>query len=129
MLTFVAWQVLPLVYIFTPWLAFAGYALPAWAGWLGAAVMAAALAVLWRAYHDLGKNWSPKLDVRAGQELVTDGIYGAIRHPIYAGLWLWALALPLLLHNWIAGFAIMVAEFGEAYRAYMARTGRVRPRL
>lgn len=146
MVTFVCWQVLPLLYIFTPWLDFADYPLPSWAGWLGVILIGGALWVLWRAYRDLGQNWSPKLDVREGQELVTDGIYGVIRHPIYAGLWLWALANPLLLRNWIAGWAMliaflplyvsrvpreeemMLAEFGEAYREYMERTERILPR-
>ena len=74
------------------------------------------------------------------------GVYARIRHPIYAGAWLWALAHVLLLHNWIAGwsslitFAIlyvvrvpreermMLERFGDAYRSYIERTGRVLPR-
>jgi len=57
---------------------------------------------------DLGRNWSPKIDVIEGQKLVTDGVYRTLRHPIYAGMWLWGLAQPLLIHNWIAGFALLV---------------------
>ena len=37
---------LPLVYIFTPWLSFADYRLPAWAGWTGAASFAVDLWLL-----------------------------------------------------------------------------------
>ena len=108
---------------------------------------ASALVLLWKAYHDLGHNWSPKIDIVEGQVLVTQGIYGMIRHPIYAGLWLWAVALPLLLHNWIAGFAFPLCflilylvrmpreekmlqdEFGQEYLDYMEKTGRIIPRL
>jgi protein-S-isoprenylcysteine O-methyltransferase Ste14 len=68
-----------------------------------------------------------------------------VRHPMYSAFWLWAIAQALLLPNWIAGFAglagfavlyfgrvareerMMLETFGDSYRAYMARTGRVFP--
>ena len=145
--TFAGWQVLPLIAIFSPWLDFADFHLPAWAGWIGVAIFAGTVALLWRANTDLGRNWSPKIDIREGQALVTSGVFHYIRHPIYAGLWLWAIAQPLLLQNWIAGFALLVLftplylirtpreeqmmldHFGDEYGAYMKRTGRVFPRL
>jgi protein-S-isoprenylcysteine O-methyltransferase Ste14 len=138
--------VLPVVYVFTPWLSFSDYDLADWAGWLGVAVLIAALAVFWRAHADLGQNWSPTVELREGHTLVTNGIYGAIRHPMYASQWLYGIAQALLLHNWIAGAGglllflplyflrmpreeqMMVDAFGEEYRAYMGRTGRVLPR-
>lgn len=145
--TFGGWVVLPLIAIFSPWLDFAAFHLPAWAGWIGVAIFAGTVALLWRAYTDLGRNWSPKIEIREDQALVTGGVFRHIRHPIYAGLWLWAIAQPLLLQNWIAGFALlmlfiplyfirmpreeqmMLDHFGEEYGAYMKRTGRVLPRL
>lgn len=147
MATFVAWQVIPLIYVFSGWPASADYRLPAWAGGAGVVLLAAALFVLRRAYTALGENWSPKLDLREGQRLVTQGIYRRIRHPIYAGMWLWSLSQPLVLQNWIAGWlmlalfaplyfvrirreeAMLLEQFGAEYRAYMARTGRVLPVL
>lgn len=86
------------------------------------------------------------MQLREGHELVTRGVYARVRHPMYAGGWLWAIAQVLLLQNWIAGwlslptFALlyfdrvpreermMLEHFGEAYRAYMRRTGRIIPR-
>ena len=80
-------------------------------------------------------------------ELVTEGIYRTVRHPMYSAFWLWAIAQALLLPNWIAGFAglagfavlyfgrvareerMMLETFGDSYRAYMARTGRVFPSI
>ncbi len=138
--------ILPLVYIFTPWLGFADYRLPDWAGWLGVALMAGAVGVFWRAHVDLGQNWSPALQIRAGHTLVTNGIFRYVRHPMYASQWLAVIAQALLLQNWLPGvgglilFApmyfvrmpqeeqMLLAQFGDAYRAYMARTGRVLPR-
>jgi protein-S-isoprenylcysteine O-methyltransferase Ste14 len=136
---------LPMIYIFTPWLSFADYTLPDWAGWLGIPIIVAELVVFWRAHVDLGKNWSPTLQLREGHSLITNGLYQYIRHPMYASQWLWIMAQPLLLQNWIAGVLgallflpmyfvrvpqeekMMLEQFGEEYRAYMQRTGRVLP--
>ena len=114
---------------------------------VGLVFLAAAIWLFWRARRDLGANWSPSLEIGAKQELVTQGVYRAIRHPMYTSLLLWSIAQVLLLHNWIAGPAglvgflllrlvrvpreerMMLDHFGDAYRAYSARTGRILPRL
>ena len=146
-LLFLAMFFIPLIYAATNWLDFANYTLPAWAGWLGVLILAAALFVFWRAHADLGLNWSPSLEIRERHELITRGVYGVIRHPMYASQWLWVIAQPLLLQNWIAGFAsllvfipfyflrvraeeqMMVEMFGEQYRAYMQKVGSILPRF
>ena len=145
-LTAVGVGVFPLVYIFTRWLNFANYQLPSWAGWTGAAIFAIGLWVLWRAHAALGRYWSDSVQLRQGHKLVTSGIYRYIRHPIYTFGWLLGIAQALLLWNWVvalaglASFALlyflrvageeqmMLDQFGEAYRAYMNRTGRIIPR-
>ncbi len=139
--------VVPLLYLFTAWLDFANYGLPTWAGWLGAPVFTAALWLLWKSHADLALNWSPTLEIREEHTLVTGGVYRHIRHPMYAAHWLWGIAQVLLLQNWIAGPALlavfvplclvrvpreeqmMLERFGEEYRQYMNRTGRMLPRL
>jgi protein-S-isoprenylcysteine O-methyltransferase Ste14 len=138
---------LPLIYLFTPWLNFADYRLPPWAPWCGVVLMLAALWLFWRSHADLGQNWSVTLEVRNGHELVTNGVYRSIRHPMYASIWLWGLAQGLMLANWLAGWYAFVAfaimyfvrapreeemmceVFGQRYREYMQRTGRLFPRL
>lgn len=138
---------LPLIYSATNWLDFANYTLPGWAGWLGVVFILGALLVFWRSHVDLGLNWSPSLEIREKHELITRGIYGLIRHPMYASQWLWVIAQPLLLQNWLAGIAnliifipfyllrvqaeeqMMVESFGDTYRNYMNETGRVLPVL
>ncbi|MGE5642364.1 MAG: protein-S-isoprenylcysteine O-methyltransferase, partial [Byssovorax cruenta] len=94
----------PIIYGATDWLDFANYSLPIWARWLGVLLISLALFVFWRAHADLGLNWSPTLEIREHHDLVTQGIYGVIRHAMYASQWLWVIAQPLLLPNWIAGF-------------------------
>jgi protein-S-isoprenylcysteine O-methyltransferase Ste14 len=137
----------PLFYLFTSWLDFADYDLPGLLGWVGTAVFAGALLLLWRSHADLGRNWSATLKVREGHTLVTAGVYRYLRHPMYAAHWLWAIAQALLIENWLAGLALLVTflplcliripreeqmmleNFGEQYRQYMNRTGRLIPRL
>ena len=150
-LLFVGMFLAPGVYALTPWLSEADYRSSPGAtklsGLLGAGLMAAAVWLFWRSHADLRRNWSPSLQLREGHELVTGGVYRWVRHPMYASQWLWGAAQALLLRNWIAGWAslalfaplyllrlprqerMMLDEFGEAYRSYMARTGRVLPRL
>ncbi|MBI5841892.1 MAG: isoprenylcysteine carboxylmethyltransferase family protein [Chloroflexi bacterium] len=146
-LLFLGMLVVPIIYAASNWLDFANYSLPSWAGWAGVVFIAGAIFVFWRAHADLGLNWSPSLEIREKHELITRGIYGIIRHPMYASQWLWVIAQPLLLQNWIAGFInlvvfvlfyllrvkaeeeLMLETFGDQYREYMQKTGGVIPRL
>jgi protein-S-isoprenylcysteine O-methyltransferase Ste14 len=138
---------LPIVYVCTSWLSFADYRLPAFAPWCGLVLMAAALWLFWRSHVDLGLNWSQTLEIRKGHQLVRQGVYRTIRHPMYASIWLWCIAQGMMLENWLAGwyagaaFAVMYFVrvpreermlcdfFGEEYRTYMRQTGRLFPRL
>ncbi len=146
MLAITGMELIPFLYVFTPWLNFADYVLPAWVGWIGVVVLAAAVWLLWRAHADLGHNWTPTLQIKEAHTLVTQGVYRYIRHPIYAAVWLTGLAQVLMLPNWLAGPAclllflpvylvrvpreerMMLDHFGEAYRTYMYRTGGIIPR-
>ena len=139
--------VMPVIYAATDWLDFADYRLPAGAGWIGLLLLAAGLFIFWHAHADLGLNWSPSLEIREKHELITHGIYGVIRHPMYASQWLVAIAQPLLIQNWIAGFLnllafipfyflrvraeeqLMIDNFGEQYRAYRQKVGGILPRF
>jgi len=144
-LNFFGLPVVPLIYLFTPWLDFADYWLPAWAGWIGVIILVAAVWLLWRSQKDLGRNWSSLLQIREEHTVVTTGVFRYIRHPNYAANWLWGIAQALLLWNWIAGLSklvlfvpfylhrvrreeqMMLDQFGEDYHSYMSRTGRVVP--
>ncbi len=138
---------LPVLFLFTPMLTFADYRLPTLVAWMGAVTMAASLWLFWRSHADLGQNWSVSLEIREGHQLVTQGVYRYIRHPMYASIWLWGIAQGMLLQNWLAGWAVlpvfavmyflrthreeqmMCEAFGEQYRKYMRRTGRLFPTI
>jgi protein-S-isoprenylcysteine O-methyltransferase Ste14 len=137
---------LPLVYVFTPWLNAFDYALPTWTVWPALAAFVLALVVRWAGQSALGESWSPT-GGPSSSHLVTTGIYSRIRHPLYASMLLWAIAQAALLQNAFAGFGGAVAaalvwalrvpaeetmlldRFGAEYAAYARRTGRLIPRI
>jgi protein-S-isoprenylcysteine O-methyltransferase Ste14 len=138
---------LPLFYIATGIPHFAAYALRPAQAWLGLLFAAASVIMFQLTHRALGRNWSVSLDVREGHQLITEGVYRRVRHPMYSAFWLWAVAQALLLPNWVAGFSgivgfgilffgriareerIMLETFGAHYREYMARTSRVIPMI
>ena len=138
---------LPVLYLFTPLLAFADYRLPVFAPWLGTALMIAALWLFYRSHADLGSNWSVTLELHKGHQLIRRGIYRSIRHPMYLSIFLWGLSQGLLLRNWLAGWSalatfsvlyfvrtpreerMMIEFFGKDYLNYMRQTGRLFPRI
>lgn len=139
--------VVPLLYLFSPWLNFANHESPILASWLGAVTWLVGLWMFWRSHADLGTNWSVTLELRSTHQLVTRGVYRLVRHPMYAAFLVFGLAQVLLLPNWIAGASTLVAVallcviripneeammcefFGQAYRDYMQCTGGIIPRL
>ena len=92
----------------------------------------------------LGRRFSGLVAIQPGHTLVTDDIYGVIRHPSYLGLILnalgWVLAfrsgvgvlltallVPPLLARMRAEEALLRAHFGRDYDAYCRRTSRLIP--
>lgn len=139
--------ILPVLYLFTPFLAFADYRLPAFVPWCGSAIMLAALWLFWRSHSDLGLNWSAFLEMRKDHQLIRQGVYRSIRHPMYVAIFLFGVAQALMLQNWVAGLSALVTFvplyfvrtpreermmrewFGEEYQDYVRQTGRIIPRL
>jgi protein-S-isoprenylcysteine O-methyltransferase Ste14 len=137
----------PFVWIASPYLAVADYPLH-WIPLLfGSALLVLGLWVFHRSHADLGTNWSITLEVRESHQLIVNGIYRRVRHPMYLSLWLYCIGQALVLPNWIAGPTYLVAfgllyalrvgaeermlleRFGREYQDYMARTKRLVPGL
>ena len=113
---------------------------------LGAVAMLAGLWLFRRSHVDLGDSWSVTLELNADHRLVTNGLYRAVRHPMYSSFLVLGVGQALLVPNWIAGLsglasvllliavrlpreeAMMIEEFGDQYRDYRKRTGAVLPR-
>ncbi len=121
---------------FRPAIAVAGVALFGLANWLRIVAIRA-----------LDRYWSLHIEIREQQPLIQQGPYGWVRHPAYSAFviehvavplvgnaW-WSLGLTLLLYVPMILWRIhkeeaaLVAKFGERYRDYQRRVGRLVPRL
>lgn len=138
--------ILPLIWMTTDWFKFADYRLAPVFSAIGFVLYALAIFIIIKAQIQLNHSWSPWLEVFAGHKFVGQGMFKHIRHPIYAAHFLWAAAMPLIMHNWLAGFALLATflpfyfyrigreekmlleYFGESYLEYMQRTERIVPR-
>ena len=138
---------LPLIWVASPAFRFAEY--PLRAGPLVAGVLCylVGLWLFYRSHTDLDTNWSITLEMHDGHRLITQGVYRAVRHPMYSALVLYSVGQALVIPNWVAGLSNLVAfvvllalrlgpeermmaqHFGDDYAAYSARTKRLVPRV
>jgi protein-S-isoprenylcysteine O-methyltransferase Ste14 len=114
--------------------------------WLGVALYAAGGVLRLAPVFILGRRFSGLVAIQRDHALVTDGLYGVIRHPSYLGLLVTCVGWSLVFRS-IVGLVItalmglvlvarMNAEerllgdaFGAQYAAYRARTWRLVPYL
>jgi len=114
--------------------------------WVGIGLFAAGGALRIRPVFVLGRRFSGLVAIQPGHTLVTNGIYGVIRHPSYLGLlvnslgWgltfrsgigllLTALLILPLIARIQAEERLLGTQFGDEYNAYRARTSRLIPGL
>ncbi len=129
-----------------PWMNALAFTLPGWLRWVGFVIGCLGLALLGWAELELGRQFSPQLQLRQAHKLITSGPYSMVRHPLYSGIYGFGLSLALISANWffVAFFVLsllglgmrvlkeekmMVEQFGEEYQEYMRRTGRYFPRI
>jgi protein-S-isoprenylcysteine O-methyltransferase Ste14 len=114
--------------------------------WLGVILFAVGGTLrIWPVFV-LGHRFSGLVAIQRGHRLVTDGVYGVIRHPSYLGLLVsslgWALAfrsgvgvlltallIPPLVARIVAEERLLRTHFGGEYEAYCRRTSRLIPVL
>jgi len=137
-----------LAYVINPnWLAWADVSFPLWLRWTGVGVALLGFALLQWAQVTLGKSWSDTPRMMKEQTLITSGPYRSIRHPIYTAFILILGSTLFISANWLIGLcwagmtvleivsrisfeeSLMVEYFGDQYRDYMKKTGRLIPRL
>jgi protein-S-isoprenylcysteine O-methyltransferase Ste14 len=113
---------------------------------VAALVGLAALGATVKCWSRMGKDWRMAVTDEPDQPLITDGLFGRIRHPIYAFSMLIVLAsvavvptAPMaacgaaLVSLWVLKAVNeerhMLRQHGDAYAAYLGRTGRFLPRF
>ena len=146
-LVFIPGTVCLLLYLFTSWLDPFRVGVPVWIRLVGSAVFLAGDILFVWTHRSLGRNWSPRLEIMENHTLITTGPYRYVRHPLYAAALIIALGLSLVSANWLLALtwtgasiwlflrrmpaeeAMMIEEFGDEYRDYMKRTGRLIPRI
>jgi protein-S-isoprenylcysteine O-methyltransferase Ste14 len=136
-----------IAYVTMPqWMTWSSFVLPAWARWLGFIVGLLIIPVVSWVLRSLGHNVSETVLTKREHQLVTAGPYQWVRHPLYTtGITLF-VALGLMEASWFVLFmatvaalliqllvipaeeCALVAKFGDRYREYMIRTGRLLPR-
>ena len=110
----------------------------------GAVLMVAGIALLVAAQLELGASWRIGIDESARPGLVTSGLYGRSRNPIFLTLLIivagYALLIPTLLSAALLGCtyvgtrlqiaaeeAYLARTYGAQYRTYAQRVGRLVP--
>lgn len=145
---FIVWvfmALLPFLCVFTPWFNRFSWDIALWGRVTALVLLALNVGFFYHIHKQLGNNWSPVLEVKEKHQLVTAGVYKYIRHPMYTQCWIWVLLQGIVLGNWLVeltgivawGFLyftrvgheekLMLETFGEQYRQYMQRTGRLLP--
>jgi protein-S-isoprenylcysteine O-methyltransferase Ste14 len=112
-----------------------------------ALLLAGAVALFVTATGAMGRNWSLAARMRDDHQLVRSGIFARLRHPIYAGMALFLVALAVALGHlshlilaapfFLLGTAIRVGveekmlreRFGEDYQSYARSVKRFIPGL
>jgi protein-S-isoprenylcysteine O-methyltransferase Ste14 len=141
----VLWLAVAAYMVDPSWMAWSSWPLPPSLRWLGVALNVVCLGLLTWTLRSLGTNLTDTVVTRRDHTLVTQGPYRFVRHPFYGSVALLIVASAMVAANWfflLAGVVVLgfigartrkeeehlVARFGEAYRAYMKRTGRFVPR-
>jgi protein-S-isoprenylcysteine O-methyltransferase Ste14 len=137
----------PLAYISTSLLDSMAMNLPEAVRLFGCLLYAAALHLILWSHRHLGANWSMTLKIKEEHALVDSGPYRYVRHPMYLAFYIMMFAQLLISSNWLVGVSGLAAwtllylirvpreerlledEFGDEYRRYMERTGRVAPKI
>jgi protein-S-isoprenylcysteine O-methyltransferase Ste14 len=98
------------------------------------------------AFLTLGKQHSGEVTIQSGHQLITNGPYRWLRHPMYLGLIVFPMGVGLVFRSWpgvllpllLIGLfiwrigdeeALMHQEFGEQWERYCQRTWRFIPYL
>lgn len=103
--------------------------------------------IRWWGYNSIGKFFNPRVAIYEDHQLIMEGAYKKLRHPIYLGDVLGFIAITFVFNSWGAMLIILCAtipaliyrikieeefmlkHFPEEYLAYMQNTKKLIPKL
>ncbi len=138
-------SVLLLNIFYPPALAWAHFNAPPYLRVFGLVLAVICVPLLWWVFSSIGKNISETVLIKEEHELVTEGPYAWVRHPLYGTALLLLFSISLVFGDWIVlGFTVagilafrllvipaeekgLLEAFGEDYECYQSRTGALLP--
>jgi protein-S-isoprenylcysteine O-methyltransferase Ste14 len=110
----------------------------------GVIIIVAGWLLIYSANQTIAENWSPSIEKTETQQLITQGVYGVIRHPLYlSGLLILAGTNIYFLNQWswftvILAFVVVLyripieerhleERFGNRYLVYQQKTKSLFP--
>jgi len=115
---------------------------------VGYALVIGGFVIALRALKDLGRNWMGMYDygIKKGQELITNGMYKYVRHPIYLAILLEIAGFELVALSWLAVILpictlivilrhiekedyLLEKKFGKDFLVYKASVNALFPRF
>lgn len=103
--------------------------------------------IRWWGFSSIGKYFNPRVAVYRNHQLITEGAYTNIRHPLYLGSLVNFIAIPIVFNSWGAlliilfttvpalAYRIKIEEefllkhFGDDYKEYINNTKKIIPGL
>ncbi len=113
---------------------------------IGLLIFILGIVIRWVSILQLKKEFTVDVAIHADHQLKTDGFYTYVRHPSYSGLLLICLGLSIAMNSLLSILgilpvvfavlyrikveeAILIQEFGEVYREFMQKTGKLIPKI
>jgi protein-S-isoprenylcysteine O-methyltransferase Ste14 len=132
--------------LYPPFMAWLSLPIPTAVRWFGIGMAVVSLPLLAWVLQALGKQWSRNLQLQDDHELITDGPYKRVRHPMYTIIFLTMSSLAFISANLLIIIPAVVAmgaiysridkeeamlkeAFPGQYEQYMNRTGKLLPKL
>jgi protein-S-isoprenylcysteine O-methyltransferase Ste14 len=128
------------------WMEWSWIQLPSLLRWIGVAIGLICLPLTYWLFSSIGTNITQTIETRKEHTLITTGPYRFVRHPLYTVGIAMFFAFALIAANWFIGLssalvllmlvirlpqeeAKLIERFGDDYRQYIERTGKLLPRL
>jgi protein-S-isoprenylcysteine O-methyltransferase Ste14 len=116
-----------------------------WLSWSGVVIAVVGISAVVYAQLAMGASWRIGVDADETTTLVRSGVFGVVRNPIYAAMFVFWLGTTLIAPNIVAipGYVLLVLSIelqvrlveepyllqvhGDAYREYASTVGRFAP--